>query len=123
MKSLSPSKKGSSPTPTPSQPESSLTSGVTQSTTVGDLTKSLIHFIASRLKRQPLWQYEDITSKVWRIRSAEQLDVFLQHVLRGFELSLPPQSRLAERWAELALGLALNCSSRHYAGRSLQIFR
>ncbi len=96
---------------------------VTQATTVGDLSKALIHFISSRKPLQPLWQYEDITSKVWSIRSAEQLDVFLQHVLRSFELSLPTPARLAERWAELALQLALNCSSRHYAGRSLQIFR
>ncbi len=95
---------------------------VSHSTSVGDLTKALIHFIAAR-KRQPLWQYEDITSKVWSIRSAGQLDVFLQHVLRSFELSLPATAQLAERWAELALQLALNCSSRHYAGRSLQIFR
>ncbi len=119
---------GKEKTPPPPPGGSSLAASLTQSTTVGDLTKSLIHFISSRKHQQPpLWQYEDITSKVWRIRSAEQLDVFLQHVLRAFELSLPPPPPaarlLSERWAELALQLALNCSSRHYAGRSLQIFR
>jgi hypothetical protein len=90
-------------------------------TDVGDLTKALIHFIASR-KCQPMWQYEDITRIVWTIRSAEQLDNFLQYVLNVFEQSLPT-AHLAERWSQLALQLALSCSSRHYAGRSLQIFR
>ncbi|XP_059089513.1 protein furry-like isoform X3 [Tigriopus californicus] len=95
--------------------------GVHSAPTVADLTKALIHFIASR-KCQPFWQYEDITRNVWSIRSAEQIDVFLAHVLQVFELSLP-HSRLAERWSQLSLHLALSCSSRHYAGRSLQIFR
>jgi hypothetical protein len=27
-----------------------------------------------------------------------------------------PHARLAERWAQLAIQLALSCSSRHYAG-------
>ena len=70
----------------------------------------------------PLWQYEDINRNLWSIRSAEQIDVFLQHVLRVFDASLP-MSHLAERWSQLSLVLALSCSSRHYAGRSLQIFR
>ena len=90
-------------------------------TDVGDMTKALIHFIASR-KCQPMWQYEDITRTVWTIRSAEQLDNLLQYVLNVFEQSLPT-AHLAERWSQLALQLALSCSSRHYAGRSLQIFR
>ena len=90
-------------------------------TDVGDLTKALIHFIASR-RCQPMWQYEDITKTMWTIRSAEQLDNFLQYVLNVFEQSLPT-AHLAERWSQLALQLALSCSSRHYAGRSLQIFR
>lgn len=34
-----------------------------------------------------------------------------------------PQARIAERWAQTALQLGLSCSSRHYAGRCLQIFR
>lgn len=33
------------------------------------------------------------------------------------------QARIAERWAQTALQSGLSCSSRHYAGRSLQIFR
>lgn len=45
---------------------------------------------------QPLWSYEDITSKVWNVRSAEQLDVFVQHICRVFSESLP-HSHLEER--------------------------
>ncbi len=89
--------------------------------TIGDLTKALIQFISSQ-NSQPFWQYECITRTVWSIRSAEQIDVFLGHVLQVFEQSLP-HAHLSERWSQLALQLALSCSSRHYAGRSLQIFR
>ncbi|XP_039287310.1 protein furry [Nilaparvata lugens] len=51
-----------------------------------------------------------------------QLDCFLQHVLRIFRDSLP-LALISERWAQIALQLGLSCSSRHYAGRSLQLFR
>lgn len=71
-------------------------------------------------KDQVLWNYEDITAKVWSIRSVEQLDIFLQHVLRIFQESLP-HALINERWAQTALQLGLSCSSRHYAGRSLQV--
>lgn len=86
---------------------------------LSDVIKSLVYFIASR-PGQPLWSYEDITSKVWNVRSAEQLDVFVQHVCRVFSESLP-HSHLEERWAQVALHLALSSPSRHYAGRSLQV--
>jgi hypothetical protein len=75
--------------------------------------------IANR-DNQPLWSYEDITAKVWSIRSAEQMDVFLQYILRVFRESLP-HALISERWAQTALQLGLSCSSRHYAGRSLQV--
>lgn len=88
---------------------------------IQDVTKSLIDFLATR-QNQPLWSYEDITAKVWSIKSAEQIDIFLQHILRVFRDSLP-QAHINERWAQTALQLGLSCSSRHYAGRSLQIFR
>lgn len=67
-----------------------------------------------------LWNYEDITAKVWSCRSVEQLDVFLQHVLKIFRDSMP-HALISERWAQTALQLGLSCSSRHYAGRSLQV--
>lgn len=50
------------------------------------------------------------------------MDIFLQHILKVFQDSLP-NSHINERWAQTALQLGLSCSSRHYAGRSLQIFR
>uniref|UniRef100_A0A1S4MZI1 Uncharacterized protein n=1 Tax=Pediculus humanus subsp. corporis TaxID=121224 RepID=A0A1S4MZI1_PEDHC len=88
---------------------------------IQDVVKSLINFLSYR-HNQPLWSYEDITAKVWSIKSAEQLDTFLQHVHRVFRDSLP-LAVINERWAQTALQLGLSCSSRHYAGRSLQIFR
>ncbi|KAG8224237.1 hypothetical protein J437_LFUL002693 [Ladona fulva] len=88
---------------------------------ISDVIKSMIAFLASR-EHQPLWNYEDITAKVWNIRSAEQLDCFLQHVVRVFSTARQSQT-LAQQWANTALHLGLSCSSRHYAGRSLQVFR
>ncbi|XP_071055767.1 protein furry isoform X2 [Onthophagus taurus] len=88
---------------------------------IQEVIKSMIDFLAAR-QNLPLWNYEDITAKVWQIRSAEQIDIFLQHVLRVFQDSLP-NAHINERWAQTALQLGLSCSSRHYAGRSLQIFR
>ncbi|RWS16502.1 protein furry-like protein [Dinothrombium tinctorium] len=85
------------------------------------LIKSLIDFITLK-KGCPLWNYEDITAKVWFIRSAEQLAYFLDHVIRVFKECFP-RGHIEERWAEVAIQLALSCSSRHYAGRSLQVFR
>ena len=85
------------------------------------LIKCLIDFISSK-KGVPLWNYEDITAKVWSIRSTDQLSYFIEHILFVFKESMP-SAKLEERWSEIALQLALSCSSRHYAGRSLQIFR
>ena len=85
------------------------------------IIKCLIDFLSSK-KGVPLWNYEDITAKVWSIRSADQLSFFIEHILYVFKESLPT-AKIEERWSEIALQLALSCSSRHYAGRSLQIFR
>lgn len=83
--------------------------------------KTLIDFVSSK-RGSPLWNYEDITAKVWSIRSAEQMSCFVEHVLFVFKESLS-FAKIENRWADIALQLALSCSSRHYAGRSLQIFR
>ncbi|XP_058793249.1 protein furry isoform X2 [Phymastichus coffea] len=88
---------------------------------IQDVIKSLINFLASRTN-QPLWNYEDMTAKVWWVRSADQLTILLRHVLRVFRESLP-HALVSQRWAQTALQLGLSCSSRHYAGRSLQVFR
>ncbi|XP_030039716.1 protein furry isoform X2 [Manduca sexta] len=89
---------------------------------VADVIKSLVHFLANRPTHMPLWQYEDITAKVWTLRSCQQMQTLLTHVLRVFRESLP-HALVSERWAQTALQLGLSCPSRHYAGRSLQVFR
>lgn len=70
----------------------------------------------------PLWAYEDITAQLHTIRSALQLTQFVQWIVILFRTCVP-QAMLEERWMELALRITLSCSSRHYAGRSLQIIR
>ncbi|KAJ8737271.1 hypothetical protein PYW07_000542 [Mythimna separata] len=89
---------------------------------IADVIKSLVHFLANRPTLMPLWQYEDITAKVWTLRSCQQMATLLRHVLRVFRESLP-HALISERWAQTALQLGLSCPSRHYAGRSLQVFR
>jgi len=68
----------------------------------------------------PLWAYEDITAQLHTIRSALQLTQFVQWIVILFRTCVP-QAMLEERWMELALRITLSCSSRHYAGRSLQV--
>ena len=77
-----------------------------ENATVEDVTKALIHFISAR-NSQPFWRYEYITKSVWTIKSAEQIDNFVQHILRVFEMSLPPNAHLAERWSQLSLQVNL----------------
>uniref|UniRef100_A0A8C4H0C4 Furry homolog, like n=1 Tax=Dicentrarchus labrax TaxID=13489 RepID=A0A8C4H0C4_DICLA len=83
--------------------------------------KALIEFITSR-KRGPLWNHEDVSPKNPNIKSADQLSVFVRHVVTVFKHS---QSgfQLESLLSDVALQTALSCSSRHYAGRSFQIFR
>ncbi|XP_026680249.1 protein furry-like [Diaphorina citri] len=71
---------------------------------------SLVEFLSSK-HNQVLWPYEDITAKVWTIRSGEQLDIFLRHVLRLFRESLP-HALISERWAQTALQLAAELRAR-----------
>jgi hypothetical protein len=92
-----------------------------QSMTISDVIKSLIMFL-SQENPQPLWNYEDITAKVYVCKSTEQLTCFTRHIVKIFSES-HPQTAISERWAQTALQLGLSCSSRHYAGRCLQIFR
>lgn len=89
--------------------------------TISHVIKSLIMFL-SQENSQPLWNYEDITAKVYVCKSTEQLTCFTRHIVKIFSES-HPQSSVSERWAQTALQLGLSCSSRHYAGRCLQIFR
>uniref|UniRef100_A0A8C3T5R8 FRY like transcription coactivator n=1 Tax=Chelydra serpentina TaxID=8475 RepID=A0A8C3T5R8_CHESE len=81
--------------------------------------KTLMEFITSR---GPLWNHEDVSAKNPSIKSAEQLTVFLKHVVSVFKQS-SSGFQLEHHLSEVALQTALSCSSRHYAGRSFQIFR
>nr|XP_033801710.1 protein furry homolog-like isoform X6 [Geotrypetes seraphini] len=83
--------------------------------------KTLMEFITSR-KRGPLWNHEDVSAKNPSIKSADQLTAFLKHVVTVFKLSRTG-FQLEQHLSEIALQTALSCSSRHYAGRSFQIFR
>lgn len=104
-----------------SKPNESLLADLKNKDNLETLVLYLVHFLSSKANKQ-LWNCEDITAKVWHIRSADQISYFLQFVLKALKESLP-NGHVAERWAEIALQLALSCSSRHYACRSLQIFR
>ncbi|MED6278919.1 hypothetical protein CHARACLAT_028993, partial [Characodon lateralis] len=86
-----------------------------------DKAKGLIEFITSR-KRGPLWNHEDVSPKNSNIKSADQLSVFVRHVVTVFTQS-QTGFQLDSMLSEVALRTALSCSSRHYAGRSFQIFR
>ena len=75
--------------------------------------------LCSRERRRPLWSYEEITSRVVAIKSAEHLEALLSRVM-GVVSDIPGPG-LSERWAKEALRWATYCSSRHYAGRSFQV--
>lgn len=95
--------------------------GATRPLTSSEMCLALIKFLLEH-KTQPLWACEDITAKLWNIRSATQLSVFLQNSINSFSHSYP-NADLEKRWAQVSLQIGLACSSRHYAGRSLQVFR
>eukprot|EP00117_Sycon_ciliatum_P032387 scpid1600/ scgid25124/ Protein furry homolog-like; ALL1-fused gene from chromosome 4p12 protein len=91
------------------------------STNAHTKAKSLVEYIALRERRRPLWSYEEITSRVVSIKSAEHLKALLSRVMTV--LSELPGPALSERWAKESLRWATCCSSRHYAGRSFQLCR
>ncbi|XP_071950730.1 protein furry homolog-like isoform X2 [Antedon mediterranea] len=88
---------------------------------VDESSKALIEFLVTR-KCRPMWCSEVITPRVVSIKSAEQIEVFLRHVLKIFKCSLKT-THLEQRWSQVALQLALGCPIRHYAGRSFQMLR
>ncbi|NWJ00813.1 FRYL protein, partial [Crypturellus undulatus] len=105
-----------------SQLHTTILSEVDISVEQDEKVKTLIEFITSR-KRGPLWNHEDVSAKNPNIKSAEQLTVFLKHVVSIFKQASSGGFQLEHRLSEVALQTALSCSSRHYAGRSFQIFR
>ncbi|CAJ1059965.1 protein furry homolog-like isoform X9 [Xyrichtys novacula] len=99
----------------------SLLSEVDSTAEQDEKVKALIEFITSR-KRGPLWNHEDVSPKNPNIKSADQLSVFVRHVVTVFK-QCPAGFQLESLLSDVALQTALSCSSRHYAGRSFQIFR
>lgn len=71
---------------------------------------------------KPLWAFEEITPRSYKIKSAEQLELFVASVVQIFQAS-DSGSKVQEAMAKVALQWATSCSSRHYAGRSFQVFR
>ncbi|KAJ8280140.1 hypothetical protein GJAV_G00050980 [Gymnothorax javanicus] len=91
------------------------------STEPDDKTSKLIEFLTARTFG-PLWCHEDISLKNQNSRSAELLATFLRHVVSVFKES-KSDLFLEQQLSDVALQTALCSSSRHYAGRSFQIFR
>uniref|UniRef100_A0A3Q3E9D0 Furry homolog b (Drosophila) n=1 Tax=Labrus bergylta TaxID=56723 RepID=A0A3Q3E9D0_9LABR len=84
-------------------------------------TNKLIEFLSTRAFG-PLWVHEDITPKNPNSKSTDQLSNFLRHVISVFKES-KSDFHLEQQLSDVALQTALCSSSRHYAGRSFQIFR
>ncbi|XP_036381260.1 protein furry homolog isoform X2 [Megalops cyprinoides] len=91
------------------------------STEADEKTNKLIEFLTTRAFG-PLWCHEDITPKNPNSKSAEQLANFLRHVVSVFKES-KSDFHLEHQLSDVALQTALCSSSRHYAGRSFQMFR
>ncbi|XP_029647107.1 protein furry isoform X5 [Octopus sinensis] len=89
--------------------------------TLEDTVQALLMFIDAKVGK-PLWSYEDITPKNLRTESSSSLEYFLKLVLKIFK-DIHPLALIEQRWSQIALQLSLSCSSRHYAGRCLQILR
>lgn len=69
-----------------------------------------------------MWAFEEITPRSYKIKSAEQLELFVASVVQIFQAS-DSGTQVQEKMAKVALHWATSCSSRHYAGRSFQVFR
>ncbi|XP_041356858.1 protein furry-like isoform X3 [Gigantopelta aegis] len=86
-----------------------------------ETVRAVLTFMEGR-KGRPLWSCEDITPKTLNTHSSTLLEYFLKCVVKCFK-ELSPLACVEQRWSQVALNLALSCSSRHYAGRSFQILR
>ncbi|XP_061136619.1 protein furry homolog isoform X5 [Syngnathus typhle] len=82
-------------------------------------TGKLIEFLTTRASG-PLWCHEDISPKSHVSKSTVQLTNLLRHVVSVLK---EPDSQLERQLSDVALHTALCSSSRHYAGRSFQVFR
>uniref|UniRef100_A0A3Q4BKZ5 Uncharacterized protein n=1 Tax=Mola mola TaxID=94237 RepID=A0A3Q4BKZ5_MOLML len=84
-------------------------------------SNKLIEFLTTRAYG-PLWCHEDISPKNQISKSTGQLTNFLRHVVSMFKES-KSDFQLEQQLSDVALQTALCSSSRHYAGRSFQVFR
>ncbi|XP_069390330.1 protein furry homolog isoform X1 [Paralichthys olivaceus] len=91
------------------------------STKIDEKTNKLIEFLSTRAYG-PLWSHEDISPKNQISKSTGQLTNFLRHVVSVFKDS-KSDFHLEQQLSDVALQTALCSSSRHYAGRSFQVFR
>ncbi|XP_051534407.1 protein furry homolog isoform X1 [Myxocyprinus asiaticus] len=91
------------------------------STEDDEKSSKLIEFLTTR-PFGPLWSHEDITPKNPHSKSTEHLTNLLRHVVSVFKES-KSDLRLEQQLSDVALQMALCSSSRHYAGRSFQVFR
>lgn len=69
---------------------------------------------------RPLWNYETVTSKQKELRSVTDMRNLIGQLLVVFKHTAGP-SLIHLRWCQTSLQFAMNCTSRHYAGRSLQV--
>lgn len=93
-----------------------------QELVINQLVKLTIHLAFSFSDCKPLWAFEEITPRSYKIKSAEQLELFVASVVKIFQAS-DSGTQVQEKMAKVALQWATSCSSRHYAGRSFQVFR
>uniref|UniRef100_A0A3B5AB99 Protein furry homolog n=1 Tax=Stegastes partitus TaxID=144197 RepID=A0A3B5AB99_9TELE len=91
------------------------------SSKMDEKTNKLIEFLTTRAYG-PLWCHEDISPKNQISKSTGQLTNFLRHVVSVFKDS-KSDFHLEQQLSDVALQTALCSSSRHYAGRSFQVFR
>ncbi|XP_053364005.1 protein furry homolog isoform X3 [Clarias gariepinus] len=91
------------------------------STDTDEKSSKLVEFLSTR-PFGPLWYHEDISPKSQHSKSTEQLTNFLHHVVSVFKDS-KSGACLEQQLSDVALQTALCSSSRHYAGRSFQLFR
>ncbi|XP_041849768.1 protein furry homolog isoform X2 [Melanotaenia boesemani] len=91
------------------------------SSKTNEKANKLIQFLTTR-PYGSLWCHEDISSKNQISKSTGQLTNFLRHVVSVFKES-KSEFHLEQQLSEVALQTALCSSSRHYAGRSFQVFR
>ncbi|XP_067945247.1 protein furry homolog-like [Watersipora subatra] len=93
----------------------------TKSSMVKTAVEYVIELLKSRESR-PLWSYETVTPRQKGLKSLTVMSSLLSHLLVIFKQCLP-KSLIDLRWCQTSLQFVMRCPSRHYAGRSLQIFR